>query len=69
MKRTPQMQAFLDQLSMITFGMTHGKANEQHICVSCRGIVHDSQFKNDLARKEHTISALCQGCQDRIFKT
>jgi len=67
MKRTQQMQQFLDKLSMTTYGITDTEAHEQHICVSCRGTVYDSQFKDELSRKEYRISALCQVCQDEVF--
>lgn len=33
----------------------------------CGGPV--TEFRDDLSRREHAISRLCQSCQDKIFKT
>jgi hypothetical protein len=35
-------------------------------CVSCGGDA--SEFKSDLARREFSISGLCQSCQDVVFR-
>ena len=67
MKRTPQMQRILDTLSNATFGMTDTEAHEQRICISCRGAVLHRHFRDEKSIKEYKISALCQGCQDRVF--
>jgi len=46
-----------------------GKSREQQLaselCMTCSGDATD--FKDDLSRKEYTISGMCQDCQDRIF--
>ena len=34
-------------------------------CVSCDGVATD--FKDDLSRREYSISGLCQKCQDEVF--
>ncbi|KKL57947.1 hypothetical protein LCGC14_2230280 [marine sediment metagenome] len=46
-----------------------GRDREQTIkndkCMTCGGEASD--FKDDLSRKEYTISGMCQGCQDSVF--
>ena len=36
-------------------------------CPFCKEPVDMSQFRNELSRKEHQISGLCQNCQDKMF--
>jgi hypothetical protein len=38
------------------------KANK---CTTCPGDA--LEFKNELSRREYTISGMCQKCQDKIF--
>ena len=35
-------------------------------CTTCGGQV--GEFKDDLSRKEHGISGMCQACQDDFFE-
>ena len=35
------------------------------LCMTCSGDATD--FKDDLSRKEYSISGMCQACQDSIF--
>lgn len=38
-------------------------------CITCgSGAVKAEDFKDDLSRKEFTISGMCQECQDSVFK-
>ena len=34
-------------------------------CVTCKA--PDMRFRDDLSRKEYTISGMCQKCQDVVF--
>jgi hypothetical protein len=34
-------------------------------CMLCNGPAH--QFRDELSKKEYTISGMCQGCQDKAF--
>ena len=34
-------------------------------CMTCNS--PDMGFKDDLSRKEYTISGMCQSCQDSVF--
>lgn len=36
-----------------------------NICPSCRGSA--SKFRDELSKKEYSISGLCQSCQDKVF--
>jgi hypothetical protein len=44
----------------------------QGVCVAppvgCGRENIEGEFRNDLSRKEYTISGLCQKCQDEVFK-
>ena len=40
---------------------------ESNKCVQCEKEIKKSDFKDRLAKKEYSISGLCQSCQDKIF--
>jgi hypothetical protein len=42
-------------------------AIEHGLCPMCGDRVHPDDFRDDLSRKEYTISGLCQACQDLVF--
>ena len=60
----------LDLLSQIIFnGKDRQTCIEEGICITCddaKGIKATS-FRDDISRKEYSISAMCQSCQDDIF--
>lgn len=35
------------------------------VCTTCGNVV--GEFRDELSRKEHRISGMCQDCQDSIF--
>lgn len=37
-------------------------------CPFCKQTVYLKDFKDELSKKEYTISGLCQKCQDETFK-
>ena len=37
------------------------------VCVFCNGPA--TRFRNEISRKEFTISGMCQPCQDEMFGT
>ena len=37
------------------------------LCPECHNPIGESEFRDDLSKKEYTISGLCQACQDAIF--
>lgn len=66
MDKSPEMDHFLDELSLIIFGRSAALAKVGGQCVCCGKQATD--FKDDLSRKEYDISQLCQTCQDLVFK-
>ena len=41
---------------------------EQNKCPLCKKDINQNDFKDELSKKEFTISGMCQKCQDEIFK-
>lgn len=37
-------------------------------CPFCKIGINPEDFRDDLSRKEFSISGLCQKCQDEVFK-
>ena len=62
-KKSPGITALLDGITDRTLSI------RRNVCVSapigCGQPI--GPFKNDLSRREYTISGLCQRCQDSIF--
>ena len=40
---------------------------ELGLCPFCKKKIKNSDFRNQLSKKEFTISGLCQNCQDEMF--
>lgn len=58
-KKSPEMTDALDRM----FGRSAAiLANK---CVICRGDA--KTFRNEISKKEYTISGMCQSCQDSTF--
>ena len=58
-KKSPEMNAFLNAL----FDRER-KIKDNH-CTSCGA--RADRFRDNLSRKEYSISGLCQACQDSVF--
>ena len=43
------------------------KAVEEGKCPFCQADIQEDDFKDELSKKEYSISGLCQKCQDEIF--
>lgn len=65
MAKSPGITQFLDAFSKSAFGVPRTEALKSHTCVACHGWVGD--FRDELSRKEYSISGLCQSCQDATF--
>ena len=37
----------------------------ENLCMTCDG--YATEFKDEISKKEYTISGMCQTCQDRVF--
>ncbi len=59
--KDPQIDALLSTM----MGGSRQLCVENAECISCNGEARI--FRDDVSRKEFTISALCQNCQDDIF--
>ena len=57
----PQIEEMLSKLT----GLSRVGAVHEASCVTCGGEARI--FRDDLSRKEYTISAMCQSCQDSVF--
>ena len=72
MKRDKDVQAAIDNFSKKAFGISQSKAKGKGalmpICVFCKKPIDpDKDFRNEISRKEFTISGICQICQDETF--
>ena len=36
-------------------------------CVFCASPIKDSDFKDEISKREYSISGMCQCCQDEVF--
>jgi len=64
MERSEEMQKFLDEFTQNAFGRTQ----KDNVCVTCgNDKIQPNDFKDDLSRKEFSISHMCQKCQDSVF--
>jgi len=57
----PEIESLLSKLT----GVSRVGAVAEASCATCGG--EASVFRDDVSRKEYTISAMCQDCQDSFF--
>lgn len=60
-KKHPEVDEFLRDL----FGKDRRMMIENNLCMMCDNAAF--AFRDDLSRKEYSISGLCQSCQDKAF--
>lgn len=65
MKRHPELQRFVDEVSKKIHGRTLTESQEKNICVGCGEEIKG--FRDELSKKEFSISGYCQQCQDSVF--
>ena len=56
----------LDRITHTIFGKTRSKALANDTCVICGA--EAVNFKDEISRKEFSISGMCQKCQDETFQ-
>lgn len=61
---TEKSKPIEDLLTSVT-GVSRQDAASQQICTFCKKDANS--FRDELSRKEYTISGLCQTCQDSVF--
>lgn len=73
--RSADLDAFIDNTALSTFGISRSQAITQGICISCRKAVKNergefrpSLFSTDAGRREWAISGLCEKCFDGLFE-
>ena len=64
-KKTPLMVDVLDKIALATTGRTRTESIQADLCVWCGK--EAKVFKDELSRREYTISGMCQECQDKLF--
>lgn len=63
--KSPEMTKMLNDLGLAMFGATRTDSIADARCLFCKQPV--GPFRDDLSKKEFTISGLCQACQDSVF--
>lgn len=61
--KSPDIEAFLSAIT----GRDRREQITNNKCMTCGGDAHT--FRNDLSRREFSISGMCQACQDSVFGT
>jgi len=65
MERTQEVQEFVDGITKQLFGRSQIESAAQQACVICGGPA--DAFKDEISRREYSISRMCQKCQDETF--
>jgi len=65
MPRSKEMQQFIDCFQRYCLREILGHDGDPAKCVTCHKPV--GEFRDDLSRKEHGLSGMCQACQDAVF--
>ncbi len=62
--KSHEIEAFLSEI----LGVSRPDSVRSGTCTSCTTTdLSEASFRDDLSRKEFTISGLCQKCQDDVF--
>ena len=59
------MEAALEDLGQVLFGRSRQVAADNQSCMVCG--TDANFFRDELSRKEFSISRMCQSCQDKTF--
>ena len=65
MLRSPQLQSFLDEVSISLFNISHSEAGARSICVRCTKSIHPTSL-NSKELAEWKCSRLCPTCYDAL---
>lgn len=63
-ERSPALETVLDDMSLAINGVKRTAAIREDMCVVCHKPA--DKFKDDISRREYTISGMCQACQDEL---
>ena len=64
-EKSPQITKVLNDMAESMSGVSREKSIYNNTCASCKNVA--ASFKDELSKKEYTITGLCQTCQDSIF--
>ena len=64
-EKSPQMERDLDKITENVFGRKRTESIQGNVCVTCGG--EANEFRDDLSRREYSISGMCQACQNSVF--
>lgn len=65
--KSPDVRYFLEGMTKALFGRGLEDCMFNGICVGCHGSIEDYDFRDEISKKEYTISGFCQTCQDKTF--
>lgn len=65
MAQPTDKSAQIDELLSLLAGKNRRSTISSNHCMTCDGPAVD--FKNELSRREYSISGMCQACQDNFF--
>jgi hypothetical protein len=52
---------------MFTLNPEWGNRVIRSECITCEGEITSESFRDDLSKREYSISGMCQKCQDGVF--
>lgn len=61
------LQAFLDKVAMVTYGITCDQARAKKICINCKASIK-GRIITLAGEREYKMSGLCEICFDAIPK-
>lgn len=57
----------IEELLYRTFNVNRRKTIENGDCVFCDHKIEENEFRDEISKKEYSISGMCQKCQDDFF--
>lgn len=67
-EKTKEVMGFLNGMTAALFGRSLEDCMFNGICPCCHGPIEDYDFRDEMSRKEFSISGMCQTCQDKTFR-
>jgi hypothetical protein len=64
-EKSPQMERDLDNMAEAAYGRKRTDSIRGNVCVTCGG--EANEFRDELSRREYSISGMCQACQNSVF--
>lgn len=56
-----------EEIIKAIFGSEIVERLHNHLCPICGQEIDESDFRDELSKREYNISGMCQQCQDKIF--